>query len=386
MVLYFIFAGEASGDLHGSLLIQAMKAKTGNSSPFCGVGGPCMRAEGIACLIPMECFQVMGFSDVVQSLPSLWKLFWQIRDLIIKEAPSCVILIDYPGFTLRLAKALRKSGYKGKIVQYICPTVWAHGKGRIDTLATNYDLLLSIYPFEQNFFAHTSLPVVYVGHPLKHSIQMQAPKLDWRKKAFVPPDRELIALFPGSRPGEIKRHLLGQLQAAALFKQEHPEYAFVIPCIEGIMPEFFLDQISRSSLQLNKDIFLISSAYRYDLMRECRTALAKSGTVTLELALYEVPTVVHYDLSLLNYLFAKYILRLALPHYCIVNILAGYSVFPELIGRNILPEDLTKELLSLSEDGAVREKAENGCREVKQLLGNMPSHELAAEAICELIK
>ena len=136
MKTYFIFAGEASGDLHGSALIRSLKQK----DPSCqinGVGGVLMRSEEFHCLINTELFQVMGFTDVFLALPRLIPLFKKVRDDILKSNPDCVILIDYPGFNLRLARSLRKHGFKGKLVQYICPTVWAHGKGRIKTLAAH---------------------------------------------------------------------------------------------------------------------------------------------------------------------------------------------------------------------------------------------------------
>ncbi|MDP1879513.1 MAG: lipid-A-disaccharide synthase, partial [Parachlamydiaceae bacterium] len=123
---FFIFAGEASGDLHGSRLIQAMHEKN-PSIIFFGVGGPRIRQEKFSCITKMELFQVMGFTDVFKALPRLVKLFYFIRNQIILEQPDAVILIDYPGFNLRLARSLRKKGYRGKIIQYICPTVWAHG-------------------------------------------------------------------------------------------------------------------------------------------------------------------------------------------------------------------------------------------------------------------
>ncbi len=153
---YFIFAGEASGDLHGGPLVKALK-QLNPASTITGVAGPAMRAQGVECLIPMEEFQVMGFSDVLAAFPKLWRQFHQVRDTILTTKPEVVILIDYPGFNLRLAKALRKKGFQGKIVQMICPTVWAWGKNRIHTMVNTLDLLLTIYPFEADCFANTSL-------------------------------------------------------------------------------------------------------------------------------------------------------------------------------------------------------------------------------------
>lgn len=377
---YFIFAGEASGDLHGSRLIQSLQQLNPNAK-LCGVGGPRMRRENFDCLEKMENFQVMGFSDVLQALPRLWKLFYQIRGRILQMQPEGVILIDYPGFNLRLARSLRNQGFKGKIIQYICPTVWAHGKKRIETLARNYDLLLTIYPFEAPYFSHTDLKVEFIGNPLVENIQTHQDQSDWREKSGVPHNREIISLFPGSRHGEIQLHVPQQLQAAAELKKRHPQAVFALSCAQETLRENLLKLASQGPLRLNEELFIISSNYRYELMKSSRAALAKSGTVTLELALHSIPTVVHYELSALNHFFAKYLLRLNLPHYCIVNILADSTLFPELIGRGISPSDLGKHLEKLLMDDSLRNEILKGCEAVKRQLQTRSPHQSAAQAI-----
>jgi lipid-A-disaccharide synthase len=384
MTRYFLFAGEASGDLHGSRLMQALRCNQ-STSALCGVGGPCMRQVGLESFLPMESFQVMGFSDVVRSLPQLWKLFYEVRNLILKVKPDCVILIDYPGFNLRLACALRKQGFKGKLVQYICPTVWAHGKKRIDVLATYYDLLLTIFPFEAAYFAHTPLKVAYIGNPLVETIRTHAYQANWRTQMGLPADQDLIALFPGSRLGEIQKHIPQQLQVAAQLKQCYSNLCFAISCAQDSLRDKLFELLQRSPLRLNEDLYIISPGSHYELMSNCKTALAKSGTVTLELALHRVPTVVHYDLSFLDYLFAKYILRLQLPYYCIVNILENRTVFPELIGRGISLTEIRKHLESVHFHSHQRQYIQEACESLKAQLGNKLAHQCAAKAIEELI-
>lgn len=384
MTTYFLFAGEASGDLHGSHLLKALQSN-GEAPYLTGVGGPRMRKEGLDCFIPMEQFEVMGFTDVLKSLPRLWKLFYRIRNHILKMQPDCVILIDYPGFNLRLAHSLRQQGYQGKLVHYICPTVWAHGKKRIETLSANYDLLLTIFPFEAEYFSHTNLKVEYVGNPLIETLQNHPYEPTWASVIGLHSTDNLIALFPGSRPSEIKKHLPQQLETAAKLKQQHPELHFALSCMQDDLNEQMISQIENSSLTLNEDLFLVPPQYNYDLMRSCKTALAKSGTVTLELALHGIPSVVHYELSTLNYCFAKYILRLNLPHYCIVNILGKKSIFPELIGRSLLPQDISEQVAALHFDDAKRQQIERDCQQIKMFLGKKSSHQYAAKAIQELI-
>ena len=385
MTRYYLFAGEISGDLHGSRLMQAFYHQ-GDQLSFCGVGGPRMRQMGLDCFLPMENFQVMGFSDVFKALPRLWQLFYRVRDNILKIQPDCLILFDYPGFNLRLARALRRKGFKGKLVQYISPSVWAHGKKRIAVLAAYYDLLLTIYPFEAAYFAHTPLRVEYMGNPLAEAIQQHDYQPDWDKRLGLPSTENLIALFPGSRQGEITRHIPKQLQIASHLKQRHPDLLFALSCAQEAFQDSLHRLISQSSLRLNEDFFIVPPQYSYELMRTCRTAIAKSGTVTLELALHGTPTVVHYELSTLNYLIAKYFLRLNLPHYCIVNILAGETIFPEFIDRKGSPEELSRQTTDLHFDPDLRRQTVEACERLREKLGNRLPQQIAARAIQELMQ
>jgi lipid-A-disaccharide synthase len=383
MKSFFLFAGEVSGDLHGRSLMQALQ-NCGESCRFFGVGGPRMRQEKLECYLKMEEFQVMGFTDIVKTLPRLWKLFYQVRNQILKIQPDCVILIDYPGFNLRLAKALRTKNFKGKLVQYICPTIWAHGKNRIETLCANYDLLLSVYPFEADYFTRTPLRVEYIGNPLTEIIQNHVYDPYWNTQIELPMDKDVIALFPGSRKGEIQKHVPQQLEAAVQLKQ-HYDVRFALSCAQEELKIDLLKYINSSSLKLNNDIFIVPSQYRYELMKYCKVALAKSGTVTLELALHGVPTVTHYELSLLNYLFAKFILQLQLPHYCIVNILQKQTIFPEFMGYHLPSTHLTKELEAFYSNASKRQQLFEACQSLKQQIGHRCPHHNAATAILELM-
>lgn len=380
---YFLFAGESSGDLHGGPLMAALKALH-PASHITGVGGPAMRSQGMECILPMEAFQVMGFSDVLMAFPKLWRQFHQVRDAILSSHPDAVILIDYPGFNLRLAKALRKKGFQGKIVQMICPTVWAWGKGRIDHMAETLDLLLTIYPFEANHFSHTSLNVHYVGHPLIESIAHYPYDSEWKGKVGIPDNRPIVGIFPGSREGEIIRNLPLQLEAAALFKKKHPDVLFALSCIDEKQSIFLKRCLTDSPLNSYDDVFFVPRRYTYELMRDCHTAIAKSGTVTLELALHNVPTVVLYQLSPFNRFIAQYILRLRLPHYCIVNILRNRTVFPEWIENIPTAEELFHSVDSLFLEGERRTACLKGCHEARERLGQWNTSQLAAQHITSL--
>jgi len=380
MTTYFIFAGEASGDLHGSHLMQALKNEN-PSAQFIGVGGPQMRAQQLECFQLTENYQVMGFSDVLKALPRLWSSFWQVHRKILDLQPEAVILIDYPGFNLRLAKALRKKGYRGKIIQYICPSVWAHGKKRIQTLATHFDLLLTILPFESDYFAQTSLPVTYVGHPLTEQIRCYPYEEKWWIKCGLSSCDHLIALFPGSRVGEIQRHTATQLQVAQQLRQKDPTLQFALSCAHSHLEPVLIKHVKSSGLRLNQEIFMIPACYTQELMRDCYLALAKSGTVTLQLALHKIPTVVHYELSFLNELIVRYILRLKLPHYCLVNILGKKEIFPEKMGRGIQVETISTSLFQLHCNRIQQQIIKQECQQIVELLGHDPVSKQAAQAI-----
>lgn len=363
---FFIFAGEASGDLHGSRLIPCL---TGEK--LVGVGGPLMRQAGLETLYPMEDFRVMGFTDVLKAFPKLWSRFRQIKQWILTNKPSCVILIDYPGFNLRLAKALKKAGYQGKIVQYICPTVWAHGKGRIEIMEQNLDLLLTIYPFEASYFQNTKLPVCYIGCPLVETIDSYSYDPEWRVKNNIPADAKIYSIFPGSRIEEIHRNLPKQLAALKMLQLDSKSHIAISVKAER-------DFIHEMVQDIN-NVHLIPAQYTYELMKESQLALAKSGTVVLELALHGTPTVVTYELSWLNYLIARYILRLRLPYYSMPNILLGKELYPECIGKNISSETIYQNLKKID-----REKIQKECKELRQCLGSHRSNETAAQAIKSL--
>jgi len=362
----FLFAGEPSADLHGEKLIRAL-LKQKPDLTIIGVGGPKMRDAGLKCLLPMEEFQVMGFIDVMIHLPSLLRKFFFIKRAVLNIQPKCVVTIDYPGFNLRMAKALRKAHFKGKLIHYICPSVWAWGKDRIDLMAKNLDLLLTIFPFEKKYFSHTSLCVEYVGNPLIKTIENYTYKSDFREKFQIPKDKRIIALFPGSRKKVIERNLPLQLKAAEAIVKNHPEYTIAISQPRHL-PLF--DEITNATL--------IPSEYTYELMHEAAVAIATSGTVTLELALHKTPTVVTYAVFSMDLFLAKQIFKINLPYYCIVNIIAEKQIFKELIGPNFTFENLLAATQNLLR---AREQCIQGCEEVKGILGEEDASKNAAQFI-----
>ena len=365
----FIFAGEASGDLHGEKILEALH-KQSPGLQIAGVGGPKMRGAGMECVMPMENFQVMGFIDVFFALPKLIRQFYTIANAILKLQPKAVLFIDYPGFNLRLARYLRKKGYTGKLCHYICPSVWAWGKGRIPKMAETLDLLLTLFPFEAQHFAHTTLSVEHVGHPL-----VQRLKETTYQPLPIPEGKTLVGIFPGSRAKEIARNLPLILKVVKRLKSGHPTLFFAI---SAKFPEAIQALIDKEGL--SEHFALIPPEKTYDLMHAAAFAIAKSGTVTLELALHGVPTVVTYGISPLDLFLAKDILRIRLPHYCIVNIVAGKTIFPELIGPNFSETSLYEAFTTLLKN------REACAKELKAFTALLDTKEASTAAAGELLK
>lgn len=379
----FIVAGEPSGDLHASHLIHSLSQMAPQIS-FHGVGGPMMRAHPFKGVLKMEDFAVMGFTDVFKALPRLIKNKKILQEAITALNPECVILVDYPDFNMRLARGIRKEGYKGKIIQYISPSVWAWRSKRVFTIAKYYDALLTIYPFEAKHYSETALPVHYVGNPVKECIEAYGYDANWRALSNIPESDQLIAVFPGSRKNEIERNFPKILEAIERFKKDNPQAIFGVSALNALSLGSLLHFLKKSSLKLGEDIFIVPQKYTYELMRDCRTALAKSGTVCLELAIHNKPTVVVYEVSKMNRFIAKYIARINLPYYCIVNILAGKGVFPEIIEHNISSDRIATHLRQLNSEGPFREGCLMGCREVDKMLSEHQASKKAASIIKEL--
>ncbi len=372
----FIFAGEKSGDLHGENLLKNLKALT-PSLKCVGVGGPLMRAQGLECILPMEEFQVMGFVDVFLSLPKLIRQFYFVAKQILEINPKAVVFIDYPGFNLRMAKHLRKKGFTGKLCHFICPSVWAWGKKNIPLMAKNLDLLLCILPFEKTYFKDTSLHVEYVGNPLTQRLK-EYPYQDLE----IPKAKKVIAIFPGSRTKELKRNLPIYIQVCKELRKMDESIYFAISISDEKFRETILKMGSDEGFTFDR---CVPSKRSYDLMKSAYAAISKSGTVTLELALHHTPTVVTYGISLLDLIIARDILRIRLPFYCLVNIIAGREVFKELFGPNFTKEALLNQLIPLIQETPKRDQCKDLCSTINQILQDKNASLRAAQFILETL-
>ncbi|HLB52879.1 MAG TPA: lipid-A-disaccharide synthase [Chlamydiales bacterium] len=364
----FLLAAEPSGDSLGAELVKALLDARPHLQ-IAAMAGPKLRALPIQSLFPMEKLQVMGFVDVFFSFPSLWKTFYEVRNAILKLNPKAVLLIDYPGFNLRLEASLRKKGYQGKLIHYAAPSVWAWGKKRIPKMAKHLDLLLTLFPFEKTCFASTPLRVEYAGHPLS-------------KLSLLPKKEEpLLALFPGSRKAEIERTFPIQLEAAKKLQALHPDLNIGVSIASKSIEPLILTILQKANITCH----IFPPEQKQTLLQSARVAIAKSGTITLELALCQVPTLVTYGVSPLDRFIVQKILSIDLPFYCIVNILLSKEVFPEFFGPNLRIDHLFPALQRLWENGDARSYVLEGCREVQKELGKEDSSRLAARHVLRLL-
>jgi len=364
----FIFAAEDSADLHGYNLITEIK-KTSNLN-ILSVAGPRMRKHDIDVFLKMENFHVMGFIDIIFSLHKIVKLFFKLRKKILKENPKVLVFIDYPDFTLRLERSLRKKGFKNKIVHYVAPTVWAWRKKRALILSKNVDTLLTIFPFEKKYFSHTSLDVKYIGHPLYEISQN-----------IQPTKRDYIGIFPGSRKNEIIRNLPFQLYTMKKLLELNKDLKFGI---SNSNPSLIQKILTEQKIKL-KNLKLFNFEENYHFMKKMKFALATSGTINLELALHNVPTIVNFAIKPLDLFIGKYLLKINLPFYCIVNILLQKEVFYELYGPKLTKENLYNLSKKMLLDNRLYKKALDGCEKVKNILSSNDANKEAAKIILSKI-
>lgn len=347
---FCILTGEQSGDQLGAKLITQL------NQPCFGMGGPLMEQAG--CRLIEHPLHVMGFIDVAKALPQLLKQFKRVEKEILKRSPKAVITIDNPDFNFIIAKKLRKKGYRGKLIHMVSPSVWAWRKNRIYTLEKRVDHLLTILPFEKPYYAPTSLDVTYIGHPL-----VSATKEHQHQPLNLP--KNTIALLPGSRKQEIIANLPLQLAAA----KDHPiAISIARPSLAPLIKTY-------------TDAPLIPSNRRYDLMQEATAAIATSGTIILELALFATPTVVTYKLTPLNYSLARTFFKIHLPYYTLPNLICEREIFPELIHKKIQACDIQTMLTRLLEKPKL---CIDACHTLREKLNIGDSSEKAANLILSL--
>jgi lipid-A-disaccharide synthase len=336
-VKYYIISGEASGDLHGSNLIKALKTQDPQASIRCW-GGDLMQHAGAALVKHYRDLAFMGFAEVVKNLPIIFKNIRFCKDDITAFKPDAVILIDYPGFNLRIAEWAHKEGIK--VIYYISPQVWAWKEGRVKKMKKIIDKMLVILPFEKDYYKNKwNWEVDYVGHPLIEAIEDKKKELGYIDLQKAPVIKK-IALLPGSRKQEISKKLPIMLEVAKSF----PEYQFVVAEAPGLESSFY-----QPFLQAYQNVASVNNA-TYQLLLESDAALVTSGTATLETALLGVPEIVCYKGSNISYQIAKRLIKI--KYISLVNLIMDKLIVTELIQDELNVANLVKELHLLLKDTA----------------------------------
>ena len=337
MAKILISAGEASGDIHAAAVTAALKQIDSSVEAF-GMGGDALRAAGGEVLFDIKDHGVMGFVEVIKKLPDLFKLRSDFARVMDERQPDCLVVVDYPGFNMKLAKVAHDKGIP--VVSYIAPSAWAWNKGRAKNVAKIVDKVACIFPFEYDVYKEAGAPVEFVGHPLLDIVKPAWERTEAEAWVGKQPGHPLVLLMPGSRLMEIEKMLPNLLAGAKLLKKQLPEVQFAMPRAGTIPLELLQSKIKASGLDIK-----ITEGHNYDLFSVADLALATSGTVTLEAALCGLPSIIVYRTSALNAFIARRVINI--PNIGLPNIVAGRQILPELLQEEFTPANVAKTAVEL---------------------------------------
>ena len=369
---YYIIAGEASGDLHASNLVAEIKKKD-KKAEFRGCGGDLMKAQGVELLKHYRTMAYMGFVEVAVNLRKVLGNIALCKKDILDYQPDIVILVDYPGFNLRIADFAHEKGFK--VVYYISPQIWAWKRRRVHKIKRSVDKMLVILPFEEEFYKRYGVDVTFVGNPLLDELAKVGTgnRSIFLRRNSLGERREIIALLPGSRRQEVKRTLPVMIKVASHF----PNYQFVVAGVSSLDRSLYKDIMGQS------DVFYVENQ-TYELLQNSSAALVTSGTATLETALFSIPEVVCYKATDFSYRLAKWMIKV--KFISLVNLIMDREVVKELIQGDLNEDNLVKELDQLLHNGKRQRRLLEDYEELKDKLGNVGASEKAAEVIIEALK
>lgn len=360
--------GEASGDLHAGKVAEVLR-ELAPGLPLVGVGGGHMRRAGVEILHDVENLAVMGFAEVLQHVPKHWLLLQKLRARIRSGRVQLVVLLDYPGFNMRVAEVARAAGVP--VLYYITPQVWAWGEKRLPKLARLVTKAASILPFEEALLRQHDIDATFVGHPLLDRAQNLPSAAEARAQLGLDPTRPVLAVFPGSRRAEIARHLESFVAAASAVQRARPDVQIVV----GVAPTV---RISPAECP-----FPLVEGASFVVQRAATAGLLKSGTNTLEAAVAGLPHVIGYRTSPITYAIAKRVVKIR--HIGLVNVVAGREVSREFVQERFVPETVAEALLPLLDvASSARAAALTGLAEVRGRLGQPGASRRVAEMIVQM--
>jgi lipid-A-disaccharide synthase len=367
MSCIFLVAGEISGDAHGAHLVSALKQQSPDIQ-LEGLGGPKMEKAGMELHHDLASRGIMGYVEVIKSLGFIRSVFNDTLDRFRHSPPDVLVLIDYPGFNIRLAKKAHEMGIK--VVYYISPQVWAWKKGRIHTLKQCVDKMLVILPFEKQIYDDVGLDCTFVGHPLLESIDENPVKGTYAHHEM------LIGLLPGSREQEIRLLMPVMLDLAREIQKEYPGAQFITPCVDEERAEQIVHLAGSFPLEIVQDQF-------YEILSAARFALVASGTATVEATLFEVPMAVLYKMNTVTYWLAR--LLVDVDAISLVNILAQKHIVPEFVQSEASVENILPIAKTLIADTEERNTMVQSLGNMKQQLGSTRASGTAAKEILSLV-
>jgi lipid-A-disaccharide synthase len=377
--LFFLIAGEPSGDALGAPLMAALRERTEGKLAFAGVGGPRMIEQGLRSLFPMSELSVMGLAEILPRVRHYLRRMSQTAEEIRRLRPAALITIDAPGFTLRVTPRVRGLGIP--CIHYVAPSVWAWRPGRAKKTARLVDHLLALLPFEPPYFEREGLPCTFVGHPAVESGAGRGDAAAFRARHGLGADRRIVIMLPGSRRGEVNRLLGPFTEALRLLQAGRPDFTVVVPVASGTT------EIVREGLVgAGLDILVVEGdREKFDAFAAAEVALAKSGTVTLELALAGLPTVIGYILNPVSHAILD---RIKVGRFAgLPNVVLDRELMPELLQQACQPPALAAELAKLLDNPAARAAQIAGMARVGEMLsvpGSRPSL-AAADAVLRVV-
>jgi len=372
-----IVAGEPSGDAHAAALVDALRTADSELS-FFGATGPLMRAAGVETIVNSDDLAIMGIVEVGRVFPRFLRAFRKLRDAAISKSPDAVILVDWPEFNLRLASNLHRRGLR--VIYYISPQLWAWRPGRVSKIKENVDLLLSILPFEVEWYkAHGVDHVEFVGHPLSGEVKARFGREEFCRRNDLDSARAIVSFLPGSRQKEVERILPPMLDTIEELRSVRPDVQAVIVVAPSRSVQETYELMARHQAQ---GATLVQQQTREALAASEAAAVA-SGTATLEAALLETPMVVVYKESPVNWHTLGRLITV--QHYGLVNLVAGKEIAKELMQDDLTGENLGHELLKLLEAERNR-KARESLKDVKTKLGDPGASERAARLIISFLQ
>jgi lipid-A-disaccharide synthase len=367
-----ISAGEASGEMYGAQLIEAMRRAAGSnglhagpasSLEFFGAGGERMRAAGCDVVVDAKDLAVVGIAEIVSHLPKILGLYEKLIQAADERKPALAVVIDSPAFNWRVARQMRKRGIP--VVYYVCPQFWAWRQGRVKLLRKYVNKALVIFPFEEKFYRDRGVDATFVGHPLADLPMPDVPREQFAIRYGLNPSKTWIALLPGSRRKEVRRNLPPMIEAV---RKLGKDFEFVLPVASTLDFQWLHNQVFHTSHMKHLRIASFVALTRDALpsLRLSRAAIVASGTATVEAALMETPFVMVYRVSPLTYALGKP--RVKVPFYAMVNLISGEKVVSELVQNDFTAENIVAELGKIIPDGPPREEMIRKLKKVREKL------------------